>query len=212
MRNIPVFTTEYGVASLILKEIPYRAAAYIKLQDSQDPEAFLKECCDFCRAVGAEYIYAAGHLFLERYPVYTSVWRMEVDRSQLPETDAQTVPVTEETLEQWKTLYNQKMASVPNSAYFSAEDVKEMYSRKDGYFIRRQDALLGIGKAAGEKVDAVISLRPGAGKDVVLALNRVLTGGKMILEVASENIRAVRLYTRLGFKMTDTVATWYHIL
>jgi hypothetical protein len=34
MRDIPMFTTEYGVASLVLKEIPYQAAAYITIQDS----------------------------------------------------------------------------------------------------------------------------------------------------------------------------------
>ena len=34
MKDFPVFTTENGVASLILKEIPYRGEAYIHLRDS----------------------------------------------------------------------------------------------------------------------------------------------------------------------------------
>ena len=38
MRNIPVFTTEFGVASLILKEIPYKGTAYVRLQSSLYPE------------------------------------------------------------------------------------------------------------------------------------------------------------------------------
>ena len=44
MRNIPVFTTEFGVASLILKEIPYTGIAYVRLQSSLFPEKLLEEC------------------------------------------------------------------------------------------------------------------------------------------------------------------------
>ena len=42
MKDFPVFTTEYGVASLILKEIPYQGTAYITLQDSLEPEKLLE--------------------------------------------------------------------------------------------------------------------------------------------------------------------------
>ena len=51
MRDLPMFTTEFGVASLILKEIPYREEAYILVQSTQEPEKLLRECIDFCRAV-----------------------------------------------------------------------------------------------------------------------------------------------------------------
>ena len=43
MKDFPVFTTENGVASLVLKEIPYRREAYITLRDSRTPEALLEE-------------------------------------------------------------------------------------------------------------------------------------------------------------------------
>ena len=42
MKDFPLFTTENGVASLILKEIPYRSEAYIILRDTQSPEALLR--------------------------------------------------------------------------------------------------------------------------------------------------------------------------
>ena len=48
MRNIPVFTTENGVGSLVLQEIPYTGNAYVRIHDSVMPEAFLRECVDFC--------------------------------------------------------------------------------------------------------------------------------------------------------------------
>ena len=65
MKDFPMFTTEYGVASLLLKEIPYKETAYIIIRSSQEPEELLKECISFCRMVGAEKIYARGHEFLE---------------------------------------------------------------------------------------------------------------------------------------------------
>ena len=68
MLDIPMFTTENGAASLILKEIPYSEAAYIKIHSSQAPEALLEECVSFCRMAGAENIYASGHVILEKYP------------------------------------------------------------------------------------------------------------------------------------------------
>ena len=66
MKDIPVFHTEYGVASLFLREIPYRKRAHIKIQSSLEPDKLLEECIGFCRACGAEWIDAAGDPFLEK--------------------------------------------------------------------------------------------------------------------------------------------------
>ena len=41
MKDFPVFSTSYGVASLILKEIPYRQEAYIHIQSTLEPEQLL---------------------------------------------------------------------------------------------------------------------------------------------------------------------------
>ena len=76
MKDFPVFTTENGVASLILKEIPYRGEAYIHLRDSQNPKVLLEECVSFCAACGAEKIYASGSPALEQYPLHTAVLEM----------------------------------------------------------------------------------------------------------------------------------------
>lgn len=211
MKNIPVFTTENGVATLILKEIPYSAVAYIRIQDSQTPKEFLQECAGFCKAVGAERIYAAGHKILEQYPYHTTILQMSADRDSLGSTDAVLLPVTADTLENWRELYNQKMASVPNAAYMTITDAKEMLAREDGYYIFRGNELLGIGIAAGDTVDAVISLRPGAGCDCMLALNKALHGKQVKLQVASTNEKAVQLYTRMGFAKTAEISQWHKI-
>ena len=73
MKDFPVFTTEHGVASLILKEIPYQGTAYVILRDSQEPEALAQECADFCRVCGGSRIYATGHDVLAAYPFYTAM-------------------------------------------------------------------------------------------------------------------------------------------
>lgn len=211
MKNIPVFATEFGAASLILKEIPYTAEAYVKIQDTQDPEKLIAECCSFCKMAGAQRVYATGHPYLEKYPIHTAVWRMTVARSALADTDASLFPVTEHTLEQWRSLYNQRMADVPNAAYITVSDAKEMLSRGDGYFVHKDGELLGIGRASGERIDAVIAAKPGAGKEVVLALSHALSGEQAVLEVASANHRALTLYTRLGFLKTAETVCWYKV-
>lgn len=212
MQDIPIFTTQYGAASLILKQVPYRGTAYIMFQDSLDPEELLKECISFCQAAGAEQVYASGHSFLERYPIHTTVLRMTCSKDSLPDTDAALFPVQEQTLEQWRTLYNRKMDGVDNSAYLTVADAKQMLSRGDGYFVHREGTLLGIGIAGGETVDAVISAVPGAGRDVLLALSHAVFSEAVSVEVASTNERAIRLYRSLGFVPIAELSRWYKII
>ena len=70
MRDFPVFSTENGVGSLVLKEIPYNGAAYVTIHSSSFPTEFLNECVEFCRAVGARDVYAAGDDCLRQYPLH----------------------------------------------------------------------------------------------------------------------------------------------
>ena len=48
MKDFPVFTTQYGAASLIMKEIPYQKNAYVIIRDSLEPEKLIAECPDLC--------------------------------------------------------------------------------------------------------------------------------------------------------------------
>lgn len=211
MRDIPVFTTQYGVASLTLKEIPYRGIAYVRIQDSQDPEELLKECVTFCRAAGAAQVYASGHPFLEGYPVHTVILRMSCPKVNLPDTDAALFPVQPETVEQWREIYNRRMENTDNSAYMTIDDAGKMLDRSDGYFVHRGDSLLGIGIAGGNTIDAVISAVPGAGRDILLALSHAIFADTISMEVASTNERAIRLYKSLGFVATEEISKWYKI-
>ena len=209
MRDIPVFATENGVASLALKEIPYYQTAYIQIQDTREPQKLLEECVGFCKAAGAESVYAAGHPYLEKYPFHTAIWQLSNIREALADTDAALFPVTEQTLEAWRELYNRRMADVPNASYMTKQDGTELLKKGNGYFVHRGDVLLGIGIASGEQIDAVVAAESGAGEQVMQALNHALSGERILLQVASENKRAVRLYERLGFITVKELSVWY---
>ncbi len=212
MRDIPMFTTEYGVASLFLREIPYRGRAHIKIQSSLEPEKLLEECISFCRMCGAEWIDAAGHAYLEQYPLITAILAMQCPRENIPETDACLFPVTEQTVGKWLEIYNDRMKDIPNSAYMDSKDGKELLQKGDGYFIHKDGKLLGIGKASTDFIDAVIATEPGAGETVVRALASILTEDIVKLWVASTNTRAIRLYERMGFVTVKELSRWYQVL
>ena len=209
MNDIPMFTSEYGVASLFLREIPYRQRAHIKIQSSLEPEKLLEECISFCRMCGAEWIDAAGDPYLEKYPLITAILSMQCDKGCIPETEACLFPVTEETVEQWLDIYNARMANIPNAAYMDRRDGKNLLKSGDGYFVHRDGKLLGIGKAAGDFIDTVIAVEPGAGETVVRALASILTEDTVKLWVASANTRAIGLYERMGFVTVKELSRWY---
>ena len=212
MKDIPMFTTEFGVASLFLREIPSRQRAHIKIQSSLEPEKLLEECIGFCRACGAEWIDAAGHAYLEKYPLITALYEMRCDKDTLGETDACLFPVTEETVHKWLEIYNDRMANVPNAAYMDSKDSQELLKTGDGYFIHKEGELLGIGKSAGDFISAIAAVKPGMGETVVKTLVSALSENTVRLMVAGANTRAVRLYERLGFVRTKELSRWYRVL
>ena len=212
MRDFPVFTTQNGVASIVLKEVPYKGIAYITIQDSLSPIELLQECVEFAQMTGAEHIYATGHSALEAYPLYTTVLKMSRSREGIQETDCALFPVTEKSKEQWQSLYNEKMKPVPNSSTMTNEDMEKLLARGGGYFVHKDGELLGIGIAFGETVEAVIAAKPGAGESVMLALCSSLYSEKIVLEVASTNLLALKLYEKLGFLSVYEVSRWYDVL
>lgn len=211
MKDLPVFTTEHGAASLTLREIPTQGCAYVRLQASEEPEKLLEDCIGFCRMVGAERIYASGNAILEAWPLHTALWEMACSRESLGETDAALWPVQEQTLPEFRKLYNQKIASIPNAAWMTDSEGKRMLAAGEGYFIHRDGGLLGIGMVSGDKILFVASFLPGAGEHVVRALAHTMTGDRVILEVASENRKALALYERLGFIKVREISRWYRV-
>lgn len=211
MRDIPVFTTEFGVGSLILREIPYRQEAYIRIQDTGQPEIFLKECVDFCKAAGAERIYGTGHTCCESYPLHTAVLQMQGGVAGMGDTDAAVFPVVEKNLSRFRELYNEKMGRVPNASFLTEADAREILKEGSGYFVHREGELLGIGVVKEPWLLALAACQKGAGETVVKALCHTFAGGQVSLEVASANQKACLLYERLGFVPTAELSRWYRL-
>ena len=147
MRDFPIFTTEYGVSSLTLKEIPYKKEAYIRIRDVS--EGFfgehLSECVSFCRMAGADCIFAAGNGNLENYPLHSSVLEMRGTAWVDPEKLACLFPVTEATAARWRSIYNERMRAVDNAQTLEARDEAQIAQSGGAYFIHRDGQLLGIG-------------------------------------------------------------------
>ena len=210
MKDFPLFTTENGAASLILKEIPYRSEAYIILRDTQSPEALLRECTDFCRACGAEKLYASGHPVVEGYPFHTAMLEMR-GIPNIQEAWIQNLfPVTENTVARWREIYNKAFACVHNAATQEARDEKEIL-KGGAYFIHHRGELLGIGWLREDTIEAIAAVKPGAGKQVLHSLCSVCPGVPLRLEVASENHRAIALYEKIGFVTVKELSRWYRI-
>ncbi len=211
MKDFPMFTTEFGVASLILREIPYRGEGYICIQSTQQPEELLAECISFCRICGAERIYARGHEILERYPLYCAVYEMRgtayVDSSKVENL----WPVTKETVTQWRMLMNEKMRGVDNAETLEKRAEADILDTGGAYFVHRSGELLGAGWLCGNELKIVATVQPGAGERVCHTLLSLIPDQEVKLHVASTNVRAIRLYEKLGFVKTAERRRWYRV-
>lgn len=210
MQDIPVFTTEYGVASLVLREIPYRQEAYICIQSSCQPEELLAECVGFCRACGAEKIFARNHEILEKYPLHTSVVKMRgiarVDDSKVENL----FPVTEQTVSGWREFMNGRLKDVDNAATLVSQGEKEILESGGAYFVHKNGELLGGGwLKEGELL--LLAAVPGAGERVMHTLMSLQPDQPVELDVASTNTRAIRLYEKLGFVKTEELRRWHKV-
>lgn len=213
MRDFPIFTTDFGVSSLVLKEIPYKKVAYIRIQDVQ--KGFLKEhleeCAKFCQMAGAERIFAAGYEDLESYPLYMSVLEMRGNAWVDPGKLCNLFPVTEQTVSRWRGIANERLASVDNAATLESRDEKEILSSCGAYFVHDKGELLGIGWLKDTELLLVAAVKPGAGEQVMHSLMSLVEGASVRLEVASTNTRAIRLYEKMGFLQIREVSRWYNV-
>lgn len=211
VKDIPIFTTEYGTASLVLREIPYLHTAYVRILTVEELPELLEECISFCRAAGAQQVYATAPESLEGYPLHNVILRMRCLREQLGDTDAALFPVQEHTLEQWLRIYRQKVCKVPNGAWMTDAEGKQMLCDGTGYFVHRGEQLLGIGKIRGNTLEFLASLIPSAGADIVRALSHAVFCEDICLDVASANGKALKLYESLGFIPVEELTKWYKI-
>ena len=212
MRDISVFSTDLGVASLTFSQIPHTKTVYVRIQDTRNGDGFLEECVNFCKMAGAEKVYATGHDVCRKYPYSAAIIAMQADKLEIGTTDACIFPVTENTLAQWRDIYNRKVIHIPNGAWMTLQAGEKMLEEGSGYFVHRNGVLIGIGKVSGNAVAWIASVSSGCGADVLKALCHAITEDTVVLEVADTNKKAMNLYTELGFIPVRTISQWYRIL
>ena len=213
MKDIPIFDTETGVSTLILKEIPYKQTAYVKIRDIQPGglEAHLRECISFCRMCGAERVLAEGHPELKAGPLHCRGLQLRLSAAER-EPGACVFPVTQESVRRWRDIYNEKRAAGDNAATLTARDEKEIVNSGGAYFIHDAGKLLGIGWLRGSEILCIAATVPGAGARVLGTLLTLTDGETVQLEVASTNERALRLYERFGAVTVGERSVWHVIL
>lgn len=200
MKDFPVFPCSDGMASLILREIPYRGEAYIRIRSvfgSRD--GLVRTCADFCRQAGAKQIYLAADETLEGYPVYARLIERSLDKDDLPHTRA-TAEIT--TDPQWVTLYNERFRNVPAAKTY-------LQTPPNAYFVRLDGERIGLGQLIDDELAAVAALKRGCGYDCVCALAAHIRQPRVRLLCAEENLPATRLYDRMGFSRDGTRSVWY---
>lgn len=211
MKDFPVFTTAHGVASITLKEVPYRKTAYIRLQSSLNPDALLSECVEFARIAGAERILAEESLLPEGFPHAVTVLEMggvpSLDTSQIENL----FPVTASTVSRWREIYNVRMQMTDNASTLESRDEEKILSSGGCYFIHREGQLLGIGWLEDGNLKAVASHMPGMGYVTLNTLFSICPGERITLQVASTNERAIALYERFGLIATRKLSAWHDV-
>ena len=206
-----MFTTEYGVASLVLKEVPYRQEAYIVIQSSEEPEKLLEECVSFCRMVGAERIYARGHEYVERYLLHCAICEMRGEIPVKEELVRNLWPVTPENITAWRSLLNEKLQTVDNAGTLERAGEQEILGSGGAYFVHDSGKLLGAGWIVEDELKLIAVSQPGAGEQVLHTLLSAVPQQALRLQVASTNIRAIRFYERMGFVKTAELSRWYKV-
>ena len=211
MRDFPVFTTENGVASLVLREVPYRQEANITIQSALQPEDLLKECISFCRMVGAEKVLARGHECVEAYPLHCCILEMrgsvEVDGEKVENL----WPVTRETVGKWRGFLNEKLRPIDNAGTLEAKGDSEILDLGGAYFVHRNGEFLGAGWLVDGELKLIASAMPGAGERVFHSLLSVDSPEQLRLEVASTNERAIRFYEKMGMVKTAELRRWHRV-
>ena len=104
------------------------------------------------------------------------------------------------------------MAPVDNAATMTAFDEKKILASAGAVFVHEGGELLGIGWVEGSEILCVASVVPGAGERVLSTLLTLVDGDRAVLEVASTNARAIRLYERMGFVTVGELSKWHQIL
>lgn len=216
MNNIPVYLSQWGTATLILREIPYKKVAYILLRTVTELEPLVQDCAAFCRECGAADCFVAATDSappLPGTPDYTLLC-MTAEKAALPplEQPFHLEPLRPDNEDLYISLYNRCFQAVSNAATYDRKEVQRVYrERQQGFLAYLEGTPCGMGELHGNEL-AAVGLLPeyrGMGKALTRALLDRCPGPELRLTVVSNNARALALYKKLGFQVDSVVSQWY---
>lgn len=216
MNNIPMFLSQGGTASLVLREIPYSGKAYVLLQ-TVIPDRLpmmIEECCGFCKTCGAQQIFFSWKDGSLPLPKDHDILNLTVQKSALPlGTPVSLQPICEANDSIYISIYNKCFSNVSNAAFYDRKQIQRIYLLHQQAYIALTEAgtPFGIGELHENEL-AAIGVLPeyrGQGFDLALSLMERCPGPEITLTVASDNTAALRLYEKLGFHVSGIASSWY---
>ena len=217
MKNIPMFTSSYGVATLILREIGWSGHAYVLVRSVWNGRTaqLLEECRGFCRAVGAEEIYASwdtNELPAEHAYDMISMIRPKADLPE-PAQPVDLEQVTPETAEEYLRIYNRCFRDVPGAASYDRKSLEPLYGEDLAWLARVDGQFAGVAEISKEGLEGIAVLPEfrGLGRELALSVLPMVPSPTLRLKVASTNHRAMALYDHLGFVREKLERRWYQL-
>lgn len=217
MKDIPIFTGHFGIATLILREIPTKRYAYVMVRSYQPgklPE-LLGECRDFCIMAGAVHVIATADEPLEFLPHVHDMLEFTCRRETLPPPlrPVELVPVTAENGQQFLDLYNRLFYPIINAATYTRTDLTRILEKGQAYLAVVCGEFAGLGELSEDELSAigVLPEHRGLGHHLALTLLSRMSCEVVRLRVSSVNEPALRLYGKLGFDRTAVLSRWYRL-
>ena len=219
MKNIPVFISQGGTATLILTEIPHRGIAYVVLRTviPGGLSPMLQECAAFCHSCGAKLCFVSPGDTGEQlpFPHAYDIYHLRIAKSSLPILDSpiSLTPINPDNDTIYQQIYNQCFQSVSHALTYDRSQIDRIYRCGQQAFL----ALTNTGTPCGigelhENELAAVGLLPdyrGCGMELTLSLLAHCPGPEITLTVASDNLPALKLYSKLGFSVCGIESKWY---
>lgn len=216
MKDLPVFTCEHGVATLILREIPYKRNAYVLIRSYRPGSlrALMEESRQFCVLAGAERVSVSSDEPLENLKHLHDLAEMRCRRDGLPalEEPVELEAVTEKNGKAFLEIYNRLFFSIPNAVTYTRQDLERVLRERSAFLAVVDGRPAGIGEWRGGEL-AVIGVLPAfrglGGRLTLSVIGRMTAVDEVKLHVSTANLPAMKLYRRLGFVQTRVLSRWY---
>lgn len=216
MKNIPLFTSSFGLTTLILREISWNGRAYVLVREIwHDGAALLDECRAFCLAVGAREVYAAWAEGVETLPAAHAydMLVMSCPKAALPVGELPLVPLSRENADDYLEIYQRCFRDVPSAASYDRKSLERLYDEDLAWLVPvagGYGAIAEISKTGLEGI-AVLPEHRGLGYPLAATVLQMVPSSVVHLRVASTNRRALALYRRLGFTEEAPARPWYRL-